>query len=115
MRRDHLNTGLCQFSVKLVRVVCIVANQALDSFFYKDLCEGLHHQLHFMWRAFCADRYRKAMAVSHGHDLSSFSSLGFAHADAPFFAGGKLRACTFMFKRLDAVANGAEHRAKSIR
>src|SRR6516164_11535478 len=60
MRRDHHHTGLCQFSIKLVRVVGIVANQALDRFFHKELCQGLHHQLYFMWRgAFCANRDRK--------------------------------------------------------
>jgi len=85
MRCDHLHTGLCQFSIKLVRVVGIVANQALDRFFHKDLCQGLHHQLYFMWRgAFCANRDRKTMPVCNGHDFGSFSSLGFAHAGAPF-------------------------------
>ena len=50
MRRDHLHTGFSQFSIKLVRIVGIIANQALDRFFHKDLCQGLHHVLHFMWR-----------------------------------------------------------------
>src|SRR6516164_8632430 len=91
MRRDHHHTGLCQFSIKLVRDVGIVANQALDRFFHKNLCKGLHHQHHFMWRgAFCANGDRKTMAVCNRHDFRSFSSLGFAHAGAPFFAGAKL-------------------------
>ena len=32
MRRNHLHTGLCQFSIKLVRIVSIIANQTLDRF-----------------------------------------------------------------------------------
>src|SRR5215469_2176695 len=91
MRCDHLHTGFSQFSIKLVGVVGIVANQALDRFFHKDLCQGLHHELHFVWRgAFCANRDRKTIAIGNGHDLGSFSSLGFAHAGSPFFAGAKL-------------------------
>src|SRR5215471_13047096 len=91
MRCDHLHTGFSQFSIKLVRIVGIVANQALDRFFHKYLCQGLHHQLHFMWRGtFCANRDRKTMAVGNGHDFGSFPSFGLAHASAPFFAEAKL-------------------------
>src|SRR6516164_9749317 len=54
MRRDHLHTGFSQFSIKLVRIVGIVANQALDRFFHEDLCQGLHHQLDFVWRPLSA-------------------------------------------------------------
>ena len=39
MRCDRLHTGFSQFSIKLVGVVGIVANQALDRFFHKDLCQ----------------------------------------------------------------------------
>src|SRR6516162_2349331 len=91
MRRDHLHTGFSQFSIKLVRIVGIVANQALDRFFHEDLCQGLQHQLDFVWRrAFCANRDRKTTAVGNGHDFGSFASLGFANASPPFFAGAKL-------------------------
>jgi hypothetical protein len=91
MRRDHLHTGFGQFSIKLVGVVGIFANQVLDRFFHKDLCQALHHQLHFVCRsAFGANRDRKTVAVCNGHDFGSFPPLGFAHAGAPFFAGAKL-------------------------
>jgi hypothetical protein len=45
--RYHFYAGLGQFSVSLVGVLSIVANQALDRFFHKDFCElaalGLAH------------------------------------------------------------------------
>jgi len=48
MRRDHFYAGLGQFSVSLVGVVGIVANQGLDRFFHKDFCERLLNQRYFM-------------------------------------------------------------------
>jgi hypothetical protein len=55
VRCDHLYIGFSQFSIKLVRVVGIVTNQALDRFFHKDLCElfGSPASLHVAWRFLC--------------------------------------------------------------
>src|SRR5689334_19345453 len=70
IRCDHRHSGFSQFSIKLVGVVGIVTNQALDGFFRKDLCEG------FMWPgAFRAVRDRQTMAVCKGMILVPFPRL----------------------------------------
>jgi hypothetical protein len=88
MRRDHFYAGLGQFSVSLVGVVGIVANQALDRFFHKDFCERLLNQRYFMRRgAFRADGDRKTTSVSHCHYLGPLAALGLAHAEAWLYTG----------------------------
>src|SRR5262249_58683192 len=73
------------------RAESLVANKGGDGFYKKNLRKSLLHQFTSVRRsALRANGDRKPPPVRNCHDLSPFTSLGFAHAGAPFFAGAKL-------------------------
>jgi hypothetical protein len=88
MRSNHLDATLSQCSIQSVRVIGLVANQALGFIRHKTGVKRGLNKLGFMRRS---TRYvngdRKASAVCNCHDLAPFTPLGLTDGSAPFLAG----------------------------
>ena len=88
MRRNQLDPAFPRQSfVQLIAVVGFVADQLFRRLIHNQIIERRLHQRHFMRRSTAnPNSERKTMAVCDRHELATLSALGFANAEAPFFA-----------------------------
>jgi len=87
VRRDHLNTLLCQFFIQRVGVVSLIANQSLRPFSGKNFSESCLDKGDFMRASRRrVDGDRKTIAVCQRHELRTFAPLGLSHSESPFLA-----------------------------
>ena len=87
VRRNHINTLLCQLFIQRVRVVSLIANQSLRPFQGKNFSESCLDKGDFMRASRRrVDGDRKTMAVCHRHELRTFAPLGLSHSESPFLA-----------------------------
>ena len=89
---DHFYPPIfCQFGVKRVAVVSLIADQMLRQLIGKRPIQRVFHQGHFMRRrAFHVNGERKTRSVCHCHDLGALAALSFTNGTAPFFAGANV-------------------------
>lgn len=89
VRADQVQTLLRHFISEFIAVVRLFYNQFDFAFRASRLLENLRSQLHLRGRgrvSGACNRY--PLAMYHHHPLWPFSSFGFTHVVAPFFAGG---------------------------
>jgi hypothetical protein len=99
IRDQKANSFACQADPQFVRIISLIANEALGPALgtpttlpghFDGLQSGLR-QLYFLGR--CRGNgasQRNTLAVDHHHPLRAFAAPGFPDSGAPFFAGAKL-------------------------
>ncbi len=121
VRADHLDAARRQSLPQRIAVVAAVQNDALRSISRSaaPCTRHLHRgqrrfqQLHFRRRGRCQeDSQRKTRAVSHHQPLCTLSTLGFSHAEAPFFAGAKLPSAKISVQLSVPCSSSAARRAR---
>src|SRR5581483_461164 len=92
MWRDHLSAKPLEYlRVEPIAVVSFVTDQLLRNVGDKPLLQGLGDQLYFSRAStLCAYGERKTVAVRNRHEFAALPTLGFSHAEPPFFAGTKV-------------------------
>lgn len=92
MRRNHLNTAICeQPLIKVIAVIGLITNKLIGSIFSKATVNCFFNQFYFMGRsAFNVSGDRKTRSVCDCHDLGAFAALCLADSKTPFFAGAKV-------------------------
>ena len=91
MWRNQLNSTIIQkLSIKLITVICFVADKLIRCIFCKAAVNGIFNKLHLVRRsAFNVSGDRKTRSVCDCHDLGAFATLCLADSKTPFFAGTK--------------------------
>ena len=114
MRRDHLDAGALQFGVPPIGIISGVADQVTWRFLDQEFPERGSDQRDFMWRSTCrGSGDRKTSAVCNCHDLRPLTTLGFAHAEPPFFAGAKVPSMKVSWRSNFPLAFRSSARASS--
>lgn len=90
MRCDHLDVGALEFGIQAIGIISGVADQMRWRFLDQEFPGRGSDQRDFMRRSTCRGYGdRKTSAVCNCYDLRPLTTLGFAHAEPPFFAGAK--------------------------
>ena len=91
MRGDELDSLFEQRLIQPVAVVSHIADKPRRRVGHKSLFQRGRPQRYLVGRSTCDVRgERKTLSVRHCHELRALAPLGFADAQAPFFAGAKL-------------------------
>src|ERR1041384_4092823 len=87
MWSNHLDPGTGQFCIERIRVISLIADQAIRQFVGKGFKQSFSDKGDFMRRSrLRVDGERKTSAVCHRHELRTFAPLGLSHSRSPFFA-----------------------------
>ncbi len=123
VRNQEANPFACQAGPQFIRIICLIANEALGPAFgtaatltgHFDGLQSIFRQPYFRGR--CRGNgasQRNTLAVDHHHPLRAFAALGFPDSGAPFFAGAKLASMKASCQSKALSASSCDRKVRQI-